>query len=193
MTELEKVEKLREKADVTFAEAKEALDVCGGDILDALIYLEKQGKTTVPAGGGYFSGTGEQEPEQQTEQRNNNRPGSSGESFGEMMRRFGRFCLKMLNKGNSNFLDAYRGDDLIFSCPVTALVALVIFFFWVTIPLLVISLFCGFRYRFRGADLDRESVNRVMEGAANVVDDVKKTIIDGKNNHNSDETSENAD
>ena len=54
MTELEKVEKLREKANVSFAEAKEALDNTGGDILDALIYLEKQGKSTIPAGGGFF-------------------------------------------------------------------------------------------------------------------------------------------
>ena len=59
MTELEKVEKLREKADVTFAEAKEALDNSGGDVLDALIWLEKNGKATVPAGGGFFSGAGD--------------------------------------------------------------------------------------------------------------------------------------
>ena len=56
MTELEKVEKLREKANVTFAEAKEALNNSGGDILDALIYLENQGKVTVPASGGFYSG-----------------------------------------------------------------------------------------------------------------------------------------
>ena len=188
MTELEKVEKLREKADVSFAEAKEALDNAGGDILDALIYLEKQGKSTVPAGGGFFSsaGTGDQEerPGQDAGSSGGGKSGKSGagdngESFGEMLKRFGRFCLKVLNKGNTNFLDATKGEKLVLSCPVTVVVILVICFFWVTIPLFIISLFLGLRYRFRGADLDREAVNRVMDGASDVVDDVKKSIAGG--------------
>ena len=176
MTELEKVEKLREKADVSFAEAKEALDNAGGDVLGALIYLESQGKTTVPAGGGFFSSAGGKAPGQgSAHQYEKNKP-QSGESFGEMMKRFGSFCMKMLNKGNSNFLDAKKNDNLAFSCPVTALVALLLFLFWVTIPLFIISLFCGYRYSFRGADLGRDSVNRVMENAATVVEDVKNSF-----------------
>ena len=37
---LEQVERLREKADVSYAQAKEALEYSGGNLLDALIYLE---------------------------------------------------------------------------------------------------------------------------------------------------------
>ena len=44
MDNLEKVERLREKADVSYEEAKKALDECDGDLLDAMVYLEKQGK-----------------------------------------------------------------------------------------------------------------------------------------------------
>ena len=40
---LEQVERLREKADVSYAKAKEALEYSGGNLLDALIYLEEQG------------------------------------------------------------------------------------------------------------------------------------------------------
>ena len=184
MTELEKVEKLREKADVTFAEAKEALDKCDGDILDALIFLEQQGKSTVPAGDGFFSGAGtgisKQVAESGGKRHGREHKEHDGETFRLMMKRFGRFLLKMFNKGNSNYLDAKKGDTLLFSCPVTVLVLLVLFFFWVTIPLFVISLFCGFRYSFRGADLGNDSVNRVMDNAANMVDDVKKSFAEGK-------------
>ena len=42
MTEFEKVEKLRERANVSYEEAKEALLASEGDLLDAMIYLEKQ-------------------------------------------------------------------------------------------------------------------------------------------------------
>ena len=182
MTDLEKAEKLRERANVSFAEAKEALDNTGGDILEALIYLENQGKVTVPAGGGFFSGAGEPAREQQYEPSGGSYKKSGGENFSAMMRRFGRFCLKMLDKGNNNFLDATKGGAHMFSCPVTALVALVVFFFWVTLPLFIISLFFGFRYHFRGEDLGKDSVNRVMDGASNVVDDVKKSFTEGTGN-----------
>ena len=188
MTELEKVEKLREKADVSFAEAKEALDKANGDVLDALILLESQGKATVPAGGGFFSGAGTPAPQKHQHYNYSYNQGGAqspnrGESFSSVMKRFGRFCLKMFQKGNSNFLDATsKGGEHMFSCPVTVLVLLLIFFFWVTVPLLVISLFLGFRYRFRGDDLGRDSVNSVMDNASNVVDDVKRSFREGRSN-----------
>ena len=182
MTELEKVEKLREKADVSFAEAKDALDNSGGDILDALIFLENQGKATVPAGGGFFSGAGTYTEEQQySAGAERCRPERRGETFFTMLKRFGRFCLKMLNKGNTNFLDAIKSDALMFSCPVTAVVALVLFFPMITIPLFILSLFFGFRYHFRGEDLGRDSVNAVMDGASNVVNDVKNSFVENAN------------
>ena len=45
MDEFEKVEKLRQRVDVTYEEAKEALKQADGDLLDAVIWLENQGKT----------------------------------------------------------------------------------------------------------------------------------------------------
>ena len=187
MTELEKVEKLREKADVSFAEAKEALDNSGGDILDALIYLEKQGRSTVPAGGGFFSGAGTYTQESQYSPEGERGHERRGETFSSMMKRFGRFCLRMLNKGNTNFLDATKGDALMFSCPVTAVVALVLIFPYITIPLFIISLFFGYRYHFRGEDLGRDSVNAVMDSASNVVNDVKNSFAEGRNKAERDE------
>ena len=40
---LELVERLREKAPVSYTLAKEALEYSGGNLLDALIYLEEKG------------------------------------------------------------------------------------------------------------------------------------------------------
>jgi len=183
MTELEKVEKLREKANVTFAEAKAALDNSGGDILDALIYLENQGKVTAPAGGGYFSGANLPPQTENVSYVNyNSNAGdsdSTGEEFSELLKRFGAFCLKLFNKSVSNHLIATKGGQHLFSCPVLVVILLAVFF-WVTIPLFVISLFCGFRYRFTGDDLGRDSVNSVMDSATNVVDDVKRSFTNDK-------------
>jgi len=180
MTELEKVEKIREKANVTFGEAKEALDNTGGDMLDAIIYLENQGKVTAPAGGGHYTGAGFSVQAESAASGNDsdNRNTGSGEEFADLMKRFGTFCLKMFNKGLNNTLDASKGDQHLFSCPVLIVILLAILFNWVTLILFAVSLFCGFRYRFSGEDLGRDSVNAVMDNASVVVDDVKKSIAE---------------
>jgi len=179
MTEIEKVEKLRENANVTFAEAKEALDNSGNDILDALIYLENSGKARVPEGGGFYSGTDLPVPAEPAVSGDNaagTKNTGSGEEFVDLMKRFGAFCLKMFNKGLNNYLEATKGDQLLFSCPVLIVILLAVFFFWITTVLFVISLFFGFRYRFSGDDLGKDSINSVMENASGVVDEVKKSV-----------------
>ena len=39
---LENVDLVRERANVSYAEAKEALEACDGDVLEAIIYIESQ-------------------------------------------------------------------------------------------------------------------------------------------------------
>ena len=58
---LELVERLREKAPVSYTLAKEALEYSGGNLLDALIYLEEKG--AIPRQeGAYYSTKGETAP-----------------------------------------------------------------------------------------------------------------------------------
>ena len=58
---LEQVERLREKADVSYQQAKQALEYSGGNLLDALIYLEEQGAIPRPQGA-YYSTRNETPP-----------------------------------------------------------------------------------------------------------------------------------
>ena len=46
MEEFTKVEKLREATGVTFEDARNAIRACDGDMIDAMVYLEKLGKGT---------------------------------------------------------------------------------------------------------------------------------------------------
>ena len=55
MDHLEKAEKLRKHADVSYEEAKKALEESDWDILDALILLESQGKVKSEPAGEYES------------------------------------------------------------------------------------------------------------------------------------------
>ena len=58
---LEQVERLREKANVSYGQAKAALEYSGGNLLDALIYLEEQGVIPRPEET-YYSTKGETPP-----------------------------------------------------------------------------------------------------------------------------------
>ncbi len=176
MATLEQVEKLRERANVSYDEAKAALDASNGDILEALIYLEKQGKVTPPAGGGYYSSeqAGSAEDKSGPEKKEKNT--AHCESLGDAVRRFAKFCGKLIHKGNINTFEVLRGDESKVTFPVTVLVLLLIFAFWVTIPLIIIGLFFGFRYRFRGPDLGDNPVNHAMDSAANAAESFKNSI-----------------
>lgn len=175
MITLEQVEKLVEKANITYDEAKAALEAADGNLLDALIELERQGKVRAPKGGGYYNSqgttaadstvvttTGQQKQEQQKE------PG--------WFHRLLAFCGRLLEKGNANTFEVYRGQNTTFTIPVTILILLFLFCFWVTLPLLIIGLFFGYKYRFCGPDLGRQDVNRAMDSASEVAENIKQSF-----------------
>ncbi len=180
MATLEQVEKLREKTSVSFEEAKSALDTCGGDLLEAIILLEKQGKVNAPVGGGYYNSSNNNSGSAEKEQTTG--PNTSGErrgeSFGQLLKRFGRFCMSVIKKGNSNHFEATKEGKVILSIPVTLLVIGLVFLFWIILPLLLIGLFFGYRYSFHGNELGKESVNRVMNKASTCADDIKRSFND---------------
>jgi len=175
MATLEQVERLRGKTNVSFEDAKAALEASNGDLLDAIIYLEKHGKVAPPSGGGYYSNQNTTNEYQSLGAAKEPQP-RPGESFSDMMARFGRFLCKLFDKGNTNYLEAKRYGKTIFSLPVTVVVVLMIFLFWVVVPLFAVSLFFSFRYSFRGNDLGKESVNKVMDGASNAADEIKRSF-----------------
>lgn len=175
MATLEQVEKLREKTDVSFEEAKAALEASGDDLLEAIIYLERQGRVQSPVGGGYYSSQNTQQQDY-TYSEAGGPPPKNGGSFKEAMGKLGRFLAKVFHIGNTNYLVAEKNGAMLFECPVTALVLLLLFFFWVVVPLFVVSLFFGFHYRFRGNEMGTDGVNKVMDGASDTVEDIKKNF-----------------
>jgi len=177
MNEIEKVEKLREKANVSYADAKRALEQSNWDILDAVILLEQEGivfdsepKTS------HYTSRNETSSEQQSEA-----PPHKGESFGDILARFGRWLGKVINIGNTNSFAVEKNREDVFSIPVTVFVVLTVFCFWVVIPLLIVGLFFGLRYSFRGPNLGKDSINSAMSKATDVATDIKEEIMNGTN------------
>ena len=135
---LEMVERLKEKADVSYSQAKEALEYSGGNLLDALIYLEEKG--VIPrAEGAYYSTRSETPPP--------------------------------------------PAEPLPVRLPVTSLPVLILALLlccapWVTIPVLIMLLFLGFRYRFSGPDLERDDLNSMMGSVADSASDLGHKVME---------------
>lgn len=178
---LELVERLREKAYVSYALAKEALEYSGGNLLDALIYLEEKG--VIPrAEGAYYSTKGEAPsavppseslPVQLSVQKKTSEPPRGQKSGG--CRRFITTLRRWLI---DNELEIWRHNQPITALPVLILLLLLCCAPWVTVPILLLGLFLGLRYRFSGPDLEREGLNNMMGSVADTAADLGRQVMD---------------
>ncbi|HPF19641.1 MAG: DUF4342 domain-containing protein [Bacillota bacterium] len=181
MITLEQVEKLRDRANVSYDEARAALEEANGDILEALIRLEKKGSVAPPPGGGYYSSqkndeTGE--PASTKERKGHGHSRRAGEDG--PFRRFVAFCGQLIHRGNINGIQVMKDGEVKTTISITILVILTLLFFWVTVPLLVIGLFCGYRYVFTGPDFGKDSVNNAMDAAAKTAENIKRSVMENQ-------------
>ncbi|MCI8477769.1 MAG: ubiquitin [Oscillospiraceae bacterium] len=173
---LEQVEQLREKADISYEEAKALLEQTDGNLLDALILLERQGRMADRSG--FFS----------TRPEKNSPPASAGpvnqngywrctrtDTNGDWRARAREIFETIRNlicHSTENQLEVWRKGARMTSVPILILVILVVIAFWITVPLLILGLFCGCRYRFTGPDLGREDLNNMMGTVTKTVGDM---------------------
>ncbi|NLD19924.1 MAG: DUF4342 domain-containing protein [Clostridiales bacterium] len=182
MNNLEKVEKLQEKANITAEEAKKILEECNWDILDAVIKLEAEGRIKDSSGTAYT-----------TESGNEDRAPKSTQEVVESYQQYQKEQKKkekgifhslwagikyLFKKGCENKFVVDRKNETIMEIPVVLLIVLLLAFFWAIIILVLVSLFFGFKYSFAGPDLGKDSVNNVMDKASNMAEDLKSDIYE---------------
>lgn len=176
MEMLEKVERLREKADVTYEEAKAALEQTDGDLLDAMVLLERQGKVKKPAQSTFST-----EYEEQTEyikvRDKVEEQEKSAPSFGRTIGRLFRGLIRFIRQ--TTFL-VTKEEDVVFSMP-TIVFALLLLFFWeILAPVMVIALFFGIRYSFEGEE-EAEKANSILNKAGDFAQDVRSEFTKNDN------------
>ena len=180
---LEMVERLKEKANVSYAQAKAALEYSGGNLLDALIYLEEKG--AIPrTEGAYYSTRSEtpqpppaaaplpaQLPAKHKKQKAPKDPQSKGRGAGRFFHTLRRWLV-------DNELEIWRREQPITALPVLILFLLLVCAPWVTIPVLALGLFLGFRYRFSGPDLERDDLNGMIGSVADTAADLGHKVME---------------
>lgn len=193
MVTMEQVEKLREKTGVSYEEAKKVLTETEGDLLEAVILLEREGKVKTPSGGGTYhskekaagqGSEGSQHPDSKKKAKSQQKEDSL--SFGELVGSFFNWLGKAFHKGNTNNFEVIKDGKNVMRVPLTVLVLLLIFAFWIVIPLLVIGLIVGFRYGFAGPDLEKTQANKAMDTVSNVTMKAVDSVVDAAENFSRD-------
>lgn len=175
MTNFEMVEVLREKANVTYEEAKAALELTNWDLLDAMLLLEKEGK--VPSGATAAYSTKKEEPAAEEKEPNH-------KGFRDGIRWLLKKFRELVRIGNSNHFVVTHKDKEHLTLPVTVVAVLLICSFWGVAVVLAVGLFCGLRYSFKGPNLGKDKINDAMNKAAEAAENVKEEI---KNSSQSEE------
>ena len=189
MTKVELIDKLRERADVTYEEAQAAVEACGDDLLEAMILLEKQGKVIPPKNGGYYTskqkikfGSGYY---QKSSSQQDGKTYSASETLGKIL----RFCGQLIHKANTNLLEVRKNGRYIIALPLSVLILLLLIAPWATVPVLIIGLVVGCQYRFRGSDVENTNINSAMDAVSEATQSFKDELtggLSGKNNDNDD-------
>ena len=193
MDNLEKVERLREKADVTYDEAKRALEACNWDMLDAMIYLESLGKVKKPSDTDYYSSNTKEDKLYDVEktikdEERRNKEESFKNSFKRGFDRFIKICKE-------NHFIVKHEDKKVIDLPLG--IALIIFLIgWhVLLIVMLISLFFECKYSIEGKN-NLKTVNSAMDKAAETAGRLKREFEDkteDKSEHKAEKSAEDKD
>ncbi len=177
MDKFDKVEKLREKAGVSYEDAKNALEACEYDMLDAIIYLEKEGKIPDSKANRYETdGTENDKTAQEFAKAQADYEKSvKDSSFAGTANKFFDWCGRVLKKSIDTSFVIKRRENQIVKVPVLVLILALFFAFWIIVPLLIVGLFCECRYHFEGIDSVNIDINDMCDKAADSVDNMKNS------------------
>lgn len=180
MDHFELVEKLREKANVSYEEAKAALEASDWDLLDALVLLENEGKVKREKPASYS--TAKEEPKAAFREEADKGP-SFWSKLWESIKRFVRRCNRI------QFVVTRDGNKIL-NLPLTILIVLLIILPINIILLavaLIVGLFFGLRYSFEG-EAQTTKINEVLSKTSDKIIDLKDEFMkDDQQNRGSSE------
>ena len=176
MVEFEKVEKLVQKANVSYEDAKNALEAANGDMLDAIIALEKAGKVNSQAS--FTTTSPESSPYKDVpavvDQTNKTEGKSFFKDLGAAIKRGFRYTV-------DNSVRVVRNDVEVIKLPLWISIIAMLAAWELLLIVIVISLFFDCRYSVVGKDNANE-VNRVIDQASTFAGKVKESWNESFNN-----------
>lgn len=178
MDRFELVEKLVKSTGVSYESAKTALEASGWDLLDAAVWLEKNGKAEEKTSHFTTNPEQQQQQKQQEEEARRKEESRSEAGYKNTTRSGGnRIVHTILTKARQIIMDnelviCKTGGEIFLEIPIWLAIILLIVAFWPSVIVLVLVFILGFRFRLHGPDLGSERVNRILSQAENAAGDI---------------------
>ncbi|MBI6012929.1 ubiquitin [Clostridium perfringens] len=174
MEKLKLVDKLKNKANISYEEAKDVLEKSNWDMLEAMLYLEAHGKVEKPSLSIFYTNESKESYNENGEEVNlkedtNENNFENKNSFEGV---FEAIC-KAIDTCNNIFIEIIRNSRVILKIPFTVLIVLLFFAFWIVIPLMIIGLFFNMEFLVSSKKIDVDKINKVFKETSKVVKDVK--------------------
>ena len=175
---LEKVELVREKTGVSYEDARAALEQTDYDLLDAVVLLERQGKTSKHSASNSTAHADDGSNTQMVEAQLIYENDTKRMGFEEKLNRLFVWIQNLLRRSLDIKLVATKHGVQSFSIPLLLVILLLILAFWIVLPLLVVSLFFDFRYHFEGISSITVDLNDLSQKASDTADYIKREAKD---------------
>ncbi|GAA0085956.1 UBA/TS-N domain-containing protein [Clostridium sp. CTA-7] len=170
MEKLRLVDKLREKTNISYEEAKIVLENNNWDILDSLLYLEESGRMKKPSVSIFYTNETKYSEESKEIRKNEENKYKTNNSFQGI---FERIC-KFIDTCNNIFLEIKKKDKVFLRMPLTVVAILSFFMFWIIIPLIVVGLFFDIEFYVYSNRVNTSKVNKVLSEISENVKVIKE-------------------
>lgn len=165
----EQIEKVAQFSGVTREEAWVALEQAGGSPLDAVILLERHGRSAAVPGGSWSTRSGPPPEEPNLCVKPAAAPCKkpahrkyTAKEVGDTVKNFLRNCTKIT-------VDIWRGEDLLAGIPLVVCVLLFVVAFRLMLALAVVGLVLRCRYHISGWEGNAADINRTMDQVTDTV------------------------
>ena len=164
------IDKLKNETNISYEEAKIALEKSNWDILDAFVYLEEKGKVQKPSVSMFY--TNEYKENYKYSEITNNKNQENNYSNAKKDNTFeGIFVkvCKIIDTCNNIFFEIKRENKTFLRIPVTVIIVLLIFAFWIIIPLYIAGIFFDIEFSLSGNRVAINKINHVLKAiSANI-------------------------
>lgn len=183
MENIKLIDKLKNRTNISYEEAKNALEKSNWDILDAMLYLEEKGKVQKPSTSIFYTN----EPKDSykyievinTKGQNNNYYNRKNNNTFEGI--FEGVC-KVIDTCNNIFFEIKRENIAFLKIPSTVMILLLIFAFWIVIPLSIVALFFDIEFELSGNNIEINKINSIFKVISINVKKLKNELKKGFKN-----------
>lgn len=162
MEKLKAVEKLRDKANVSYEEAKFALEKNNWDILEAMLSLEASGKVKKPSISVFYT-NGHKEGSNNNRELLNIKKEEKDYNYKKKNDFEGVFeaLCKVIDTGNNIFVYIKKREKIFLKIPLTVLALLLFFAFWIIIPSVIVALFFDIQFVVSSNKINGDYIDNV--------------------------------